>query len=476
MLPSQNLTPQQVAGLLAAMGGGDSLAYKNAGTTPGIQLHGPGGLLGQFGLNQGIINAMVLPRGLAGRLRVIGSTNTNELQPILTGLTASSGSENTTACADAPTVGNLKICIQTHPFGRMSRESTVLQLDLAGQLINRGEFRDNVLYGRPATDANQRPGPIDWATALRTEVGKKMAELYAGYFRDFARLIYTGNPANTAGNTGYQEYRGLDLLISTGKRDAITGALCAAADSTVIDFNGLNTASDGATIYAYMAAVYNKLNRLAVQTGHDPVEWVLTMTFGAFYELTAIWPCVYATARCNQDIVRTSSLEEQVRMRDEMRNGSYLLIEGKPIPVIIDDAITETVPGAIGTYESDIYLVPLRAGGRELTYFEHFNMNEEAVAAASAMAPAGSFAVEDNGRFLLHRKPPSNECVQVRITERPRLRLDAPFLAARWTNLRYTITANQHQRDPFPSDPYFVNGGNTQQPLPYFYPQSTTGL
>lgn len=467
MLNNVSLTPSQVAALIASM----QVTEKNAGTTPGTRLHGPGGMLGNYGLNPQTINAMVMPTGLAGKLKAIASTNTNEIIPILTGLTASTGSQNTTACADGKTVGSLKVCHQTYPFGRLSLESQVLQVDRVGETINRGEFTDNVLFGAPQVENNISPA-INWTSALRSEVDKKLTELFAGYAREYAPLIYSGNFINTAGNTGYQEYYGLDTIINTGKRDALNnGVLCPAADSTVVDFAGLNVSTNGSTAYAYIAAVVNKLRRLAKQTGLEEVEWVFTGTFGLFYELTAIWPCVYATARCNPDtIVRSASLEEQTAMRDEMRNGEYLLVEGKPIPFIIDDSITETIPGAVGTYQSDLYLVPLRAKGKEITYLQYFSMLPEAIAAANAMAPAGSFVPYNGGRFLLHRKPPSNECVQVRVTERPRLIMDAPFLAARFTDLRYTITANQHQRDPFPGSPYFVNGGSTQAQLPYFYP------
>jgi hypothetical protein len=131
MLNNVSLSPSQVAALLAAQDT-YALTQKDAGTTPGTRLHGPGGLLGNFGLNRDTINAMVMPMGLAGRLRVVPSTNTNEIIPILTGLTVSTGSQNTTACADGKVVGSLKVCNQTHPFGRLSLHSQVLQVDRWG--------------------------------------------------------------------------------------------------------------------------------------------------------------------------------------------------------------------------------------------------------------------------------------------------------------------------------------------------------
>ena len=48
-----------------------------------------------------------------------------------------------------------------------------------------------------------------------------------------------------------------------------------------------------------------------------------------------------------------------------------------------------------------------------------------------------------------------------------------PFLAAKFQNMRYTISI--HERDAFPAETYFVNGGLTTTPLPYFYPNAQGG-
>lgn len=446
---------------------------KDAGTTAGTPLHGPGGLLATPGLNKQIINAMIMPRGLSGRLPVRPSTDTNEIFGILTGLLASTGTEPTAACSDWPIVGNFKICKQQHPFGQQGRMSQVLNIKYAGQVTNRGEFTDNVLLGAPAMGDNVTPGPVNWASALQTEYEAKLAALYAGYFRDYARYIYTGNPQTTAGSQGFMQYRGLDMLIATGKRDAITGVLCPAADSVVVSLNGTNVTTSGAVVYNLLANIVNNFERLAEQLSLE-VKWALVMRHGAFEQITAIWPCVYATAGCGTalGVVRTASLEEQTLLRDKLRNGKYLLIEGRQYEVIIDDSIIETpaAGGVVGTYESDIYFVPLTANGQPVLFWEFFSFNEQAIAAASAMAPQGYFSTMQNGRFLFVRLSPTHTCVQVEILERPRLILLMPFLAARITDLRYTYSI--HERDTFPDEPYFTNGGSTTTPLPYFYPNS----
>jgi hypothetical protein len=149
-----------------------------------------------------------------------------------------------------------------------------------------------------------------------------------------------------------------------------------------------------------------------------------------------------------------------------------LPIEGKEYEVVVDDTITETIAagGVVGTYQSDVYMLPLTVNGQPSLFWEYFDMNAEAVAAASRMAPGGFFDVMDNGRFLFTRLAPTHTCVQVEIIERPRLILLTPFLAARFQNLRYTYSI--HEREWDPASPYFVNGGSSTSPLPYFYPNS----
>lgn len=464
------LTPQAIA-LLNALAGGVSM--KDAGTTAGAQLHGPGGLLATPGLNRQVVNAMIMPRGLSGRLPVRKSIDTNEIFAILTGLTASTGTEPTAACADWPLVGQFKTCKQQHPFGQQGRMSQVLNVMYAGQIVNRGEFRDNTLFGAPEMGDNKTPGPINWQKILQSEQEKKLGELYAGYFRDYARYIFTGNPANTAGSQGFQQYRGLNLLINTNKRDAITGVACPAADSIVVDLNGASINTSAGTFYNVLANIMLNLELLAKRLRLE-VKCGIVMRQGAFWTATNQWPCVYATTGCigGANIVHTGSLNEAVEMRDSMRNDPHLMVEGKRYEVIISDEVEEEIAagGTVGTYESDVYIVPLTANGESTLFWEYFDMNAEAISATNKMAPGGFFETLSDGRFLLVKQSPTHTCVQVEIIERPRLILLTPFLAARVQNVRYTYSI--HERDPFTTDTYFVNGGAVNTPLPYFYPQS----
>ena len=63
-------------------------------------------------------------------------------------------------------------------------------------------------------------GPL--SNVLNTEVAKAIFELGVAWSVTL-REIYTGNPTNNTSGGGRQYFYGLDTLINTGYRDAITG-------------------------------------------------------------------------------------------------------------------------------------------------------------------------------------------------------------------------------------------------------------
>jgi hypothetical protein len=447
---------------------------KAAGTPPNATYaHGPGGMLGQFGLPADLVNAMVLPlTGLAARMPIMLSPFTNEVFTILTGQTASSGQEPTTACGDARQPGNLKTCSQTWPFGRIVMDSQIVQADRAGELINRGEFIDQSLIGNPFGEITQLIS-VNPRDALRSVTKKKLLELMNDLHRDYGHLLYDANPANTAGSQGYIEFNGLDRLINNNYQDVSAQQACPAANSYIEAFDA-NVEADPAETVAAFTEIVRHLRYLAERTGLLPVKWVWTMRYSLFMKLTELWPCAYMTYRCRTAAPESDAQividgREQERMRAEMRRGKYLLIDDEQVEVVIDDFIDETA--SAGVFTSGAYYVPETiAGGRRSLYWQYFNLAgpygmQEAI---GEFAP-NSFKVLGGGRYWLHHKPPSNECIQVRVGYKPRIILEAPFLAARLTGLSYT--ARIHERSGDPNDPYYhFDGGIYQQPDPSFYP------
>lgn len=467
--------------LLRMLGAGLSATTKDAATTPlVVQPNGPGGLMSQYGLEPDILNAMVLPRrGLEARLPVRRSNYRNPKFGILTGQTASSGSEPTAACATPRKPGNLKLCWQMWDFGRLSMETNVIRLDNAGQKIDRSEFMDYRIVGNPWADVpTAGPGSVTPERAVRNTYSKAMLELWTAMERDYRPLLFTGNPNNTSGSEGYIEFNGLDRLIATGYRDGGSGNLCPAADSYVTtSLSGQTVQSNGALVVNQIVEAYRvRIKYLAEQLGLT-VEGAFVMRYGLFRALTSIWPCVYDTYRCvtaapGGDAQIVIDGREQERMRQEMRSGMFLLIDDERVPVIIDDSIPETVAGGAGT--SDLYFVPLTVNSEPALYLDYFDFRgpEGAQSILSELGPMGqsSYSVSTDGRYLFHFLPPTYWCLQVAVVTWKRLVLRAPFLAAKWTDMRYTFT--QHEREYNPSDPYYFLNGGVYSPdtPPYSYP------
>jgi hypothetical protein len=475
------LSPQvlALAQALQALQLGGSTGYKAVpSSTPTTTYgHGNGGLLSAPGMSRDVINAMLLPHlGLQSLLPSYPSNEQNPLYGIVTGVTATSGSEPTGPCDDPPVAGLMKLCTQSYVFGRQSRMTRVFELDRVGLTTNRGEYSDFNLVGNPVQDnpnVPTMPGNASPAQALNNEIAKSNFELAVAWARDFGPRLYTGNPTNNTAGGGDKYYRGLDGLINTGYRDAETGSACAAADSIVASFNSANVASNGAGIVRAFTSIARRLRFNATEMGLMPTQWVIAMRWSAFYELTEIWPCAYLTYRCasvnSAGQPMTATVADYNSMRDQMRGdwdnrtGQYLLIDGVKWPVVIDDAIPETALSA-GAFNSAVYFVPLTViGGRRVTYMEYVDYTAPggAMDMARAYAPEGAYMATDNGRFLWHKKPPTNFCVQALVKAEPRLILRTPQLAARLTNVAYTPL--QHERDAFTTGYYFVNGGKTDR-------------
>jgi hypothetical protein len=289
---------QQLVGLLTAQ--------KAVSTTPTTTYaHGNGGLLSAPGLSKDIINAMLLPHmGLQSRLPSYPSNEQNPLYAILTGVTATTGSEPTGVCDDPPVAGLAKLCEQSYVFGRQSRMTRVFELDRLGLTTNRGEFYDFNLVGNPFQGAgpnDQIPSVPGGGTAnqINSEIGKQMFELAVAWGRDFGPRLYTGNPTNNTSGGGDKYYRGLDALINTGYRDAETSVACAAADSIVWNYASQNVSTASmANMVRTITSIARRLKLNARNMGLNPVKWVIAMRETLFYELTEGWPCNYMTYRC----------------------------------------------------------------------------------------------------------------------------------------------------------------------------------
>lgn len=444
---------------------------------------GPGGLFNTPGLNRGVVNATILPiLGLQSMLPILSSQYVAPIVPILTGLTASTGSNPESPCAPGKTVGLLKLCNISTPFGRVTMNTPTIDLTRIGQLTNRGYFTDFQLMGNPLNPTlnNSTPKlPVStMAEAITSEVAKQNLQFSMGWTREFSKLLYAGNPVNNLGD-GYKEFRGLDILINTGYQDAETGVWCPAANSLLQDFGQQNistTGSAGTNFVQVISDMYRALNSIADRAGLQPVEWVLSMPRDLFYEATKVWAISYATTAITVVAAGQTNTQLQVpgmdmqRLRDDLRQNSYLLINGVRVPVAQDDACTVTNPSP-GVYQSTVYFVPkFVLGNTPATYLEHFNFDGPSafLEAAQVFGIRDKYFTTNNGRYAFVKLNDSY-CVSYQAVEIPRLRLDFPHLAARLTQVRWSPPITS--RSPYPGDATFYNGGHyVTASAPSFYP------
>lgn len=437
--------------------------------------HGPGGRLTYPGVNPILFNNSMGFTGILGQIPATPSVETNPTFISITGVTDDTGNEKDDVCDDAPVAGLMKGCMLTSVFGRYERSTPELELNRLGQRNDRADPLDLTLVGSPFENAGvfgNGPGnPRAPGDVLTNEVSRKFWELGMSFHRLLNRQIWAGSPANNSGAGGYKELTSLSVLVNTGHRDAETNVACPAMDSYVRDFNYGSISTSGANAVAAITDMWYQVNRIADMTGLAPVRWMFAMRSQAFYELSAVWPCAYLSYRCSPSNGALEFIDSQdaIRFRDEMRAGRYLLIDGVRVGVVLDDTMPELDGNSSGgnfprgCFSSDIYLIPMSVvGGRAVTYLEYFDFSNPSI--DSALTNMVLARVE--GAFITTVRQ-TNWCVQWQSKIEPRLILRTPQLAARLQHVVYCPI--QHEREAFPDDPYFVNGGGTSRPGPSYY-------
>src|SRR6185503_7471903 len=91
-----------------------------------------------------------------------------------------------------------------------------------------------------------------------------------------AQLMWTGSPANNIGE-GYMEPVGLERLVATGYKDALTGASCTALDSDIKDFGHRRVDEHPTELVNYLTYIARYLRTLATKSGALPTRWAFAM-------------------------------------------------------------------------------------------------------------------------------------------------------------------------------------------------------
>lgn len=431
----------------------------------------PGGMFAVTGLDNDIISTHVAPRGLGGMIPAFGSDVDDPRYGFLTGFSDDIGAEADFPCDDAPT-GYMKAATLTAQFGRLMRQTETIEVD---RLLHRKRgvgtnlrLLNSMLTGNVGLNlSTMSEGDI-----MNLVVKAEMVSVGVRAERKLAKMFWSGSSSVQTAHGGYKEFPGLDAQIATGQVDAESNTAVPAADSLIYNF-GYNEI-DGSTldIVEVLSMAAYQLQDLAERTNMTPVTWALVMRPEVWFELSAIWPCRYLTHRCaapsNNALSVNVTGSEQVAMRDAMRSGMYIVINGVTFPVVIDDGIFEhtnvnnaSVPA--GNWASSIYFVPLRARGNfPVLYWEHIDYAQ----LGRQLAPLGAGRSNipfwsDNGRWLwVYRE--NGYCFDLQVKTEPRIILRTPHLAAKIQNVRYSPM--EHLRSPFPDSPYWKNGGVSFRP------------
>lgn len=446
--------------------------HDTSSTTPSAQaLNGvfPGsssqfGVFSYPGVRPGRFNATARVRSLSRVIPMERSEYINEIVEIMTGVTAGSGNNATSACADAPKAGNLKTCQQTYTYGILHLGTKVDDITQIGLRRNRTDV-DAMAYNMASVDnpwLPQVPG-INGEGAFTRRLRSAMYTLGIELERNVSQVIYVGT-AGTSNNT-YRgvatQFAGLDNLIKTGYADAVTGLLCPRADSNVVAYNAEIDGTDSFSrdIVEAMTDTYYAQVDLARQLGMGDVVFAWVMRPEAFRRLTEVWACSYATYRCSGTTSEPVNLDALsiYNTRIQMFGGEYLLIDGEQVPVILDDSIPRDTL-ANNHYKSDFYLVPLSWAGRPLLYGQYFPLNNsEAEEYLTGVGIPEATTTTTNGGLFRVFKRQTKACVEYDFFGRLRLILDAPFLAARVDDVRYHVFFKIN--DPIPGFSWNLNGG-----------------
>jgi hypothetical protein len=430
-----------------------------------VELHGVGSLFGSHSIEREVITAHMRPFGLGARLPNLATVFAQPFYASITGFTADVGSEPETPCADAPR-SYMKGCDLTAQFGRVQRDTGTIEINDVILKKNRGDFTDLLLYGNLLGDSGFTPGGLTDADVLNLVTKAEMITAAISLERKLSRHLWSGSIF--ANNGAYKEFPGLQYQIATGQMDAHTGTLCAALDSDVknFGFQSVEARNSLRDIVDYLSALEYNSYYNADRMGLLPLTAVIAMRPELWFVLSAMWPCAYNTNSCGvapegnltagQPFIDAGAMRQ---LRDDMRQGMFIDINGRRYPVVTDDGIPElnntTTAGIVaGCYASSIFFVPLTAAGLQVTYMEH--VDYRAAAPEIALLRGTEQFWTDDGRYfwaIEHAK----WCYKLSVKTEQRVILRTPQLAGRIDNVGYCPT--QHLRSSDPSSPYFKDGG-----------------
>lgn len=451
------------------------------GASPSVQTpHGlfqdqnVGGLFTRPGAEPDVYAAFVTPTGgqLLADLFSGTSVIENPEYDIITGVKAGKGSNAVDFCSPGPKAGEVKLCTTRSQFGEFKMDLEQVNLMKTGARINRADV-DYRIINNPALFP-LAPDVLRRAGNPNTTLGLSLMRLAVHIGRVLPRVLFHGNISNTGINAelGFiKEFDGFDRLIKTGHTDIETGDACPAADSIIVNWNNVaaNGSVNGATLVETVAGIIYDLMALAEDSNLAPVTWKMAMHRDLFWYLTSIWPCSYITNGCAVSTSAGQSLNvdaaTQIEMRDAMRNGKYLWVNGIKFPVEPLSAIEQTAVG--GGYSSPLYIIPITALGGRVTKLEGFDLNNADINEFREFYAGLPISTMNNGLYMMGNRV-TDACVEGWLASKMRLIMRTPWLGARIENINYALPGKFYTRDAYPDGQYHKNGGRYYSTPPVY--------
>ena len=463
----------------------------------GPYLHGPAGLFNDRNLANPVFSAIMGPLpGVASELPVLngsrmlggeyGGLDANFVT-MVTGVTAGNldtfSNQPTTACADGPVGGLKKLCSIVNSYGNFVMSTREVDMDRAGRLADRcdqftAQLANSPVFGPLMAKPTSTPSLNN---AINNELAERIYEMVVSFQRMFAPRTWIGTPANNSGER--KDVLGLETQINTGTHiDALTSAVCTAADPDVKDFNYSLVTGAAKDIIQYLEMADNYVHFNARKQGLTIDDAILALRPELWLVLSETIPVRQYQASLAQMAnfamgrVMVDATGAQ-RDRNMYREQMLIPLNGRMVRVVEDDSMAEddvTTNGNLiaGQYASDIVYIPLVVNGIPVTYWEAWDHdNAQSRSIAQWVNNMLTFST-DGGRFRWHVDF-SKGCLKINVKFKPRLMLHTPQLCYRINNVAYEPLQHLRTWDPNDSN-YFFDGGRTEGSTQQYYaPWST---
>lgn len=450
-------------------------AQKADGTGTAVDWYQAGGLFGTVQGESILVNALVGPKGIEEQLMWTPTKVEKKFTDAITGTDTTTGNQST-VCGDCRTIA-LNACTQFYPLGRFCAQTPEEQFDNLG-LMEVETVPVRALFGNITGPSGDVIIPNGVPITDRFYIDVRMV----GYLlrKILGGLIWNGDPANST--LAYKEFKGLEMIVNTGKFDALTDLACPALDSFLMNAASNAWTADGTyAIRAWFARMVHQFAYRAEAAGldWDTAQMFIVMTQNMWETVSRIYACagldLCADSASDANVSVNVSADQSVQRYHALLNSKMLPILGREYPVVIDNMMDETDNGD-GTYTSDIYFLTTRINGEDVMYGEYQDFSSTFAGAAAELTRIfgsgnSDIAWTDGGRYAL-LKSQVRGCFDIQAILKPRIVARAPFLAGRIQNALASPLSTG-----FPDSDTYDNGadGRTTSPLEYLYSEGIPG-